>query len=359
MAEEEKQGMAEEPPVKEKTSLGDSLTAAFEKAELEAEAPKETKEKAPPKEEVKAEPEEPEVKDSKSDEEEPQGVEHSSAETKETEKEEPKESKRREAPQHWSAEDRTAFSQLPEEAQEFVLSKDKQFQSGFQKRLDEERQRVEPLLEAVKPMTERGVDPIQAVKQILSVQQRFQSDPAGTIRELARMRGLDLVELGLSDDSSQQQPQQQPSAEQIEQQVMHKLQQQAQQQRKTQAEKIVREEISNTEKYPLMQRIGNEVLLQARAIAAQEPNADPREVIKRAYDYAAWVNPETRQEALQAERKKALEEMEAKRKEEADRAKPSKRPVKSSTEATKAPKKAKPNRSEVISDALDKYYGPE
>ena len=126
------------------------------------------------------------------------------------------------------------------------------------------------------------------------------------------------------------------------------------QQRQQHTAQIVSEEINNTEKYPLLNEVQEDVLIEARALAQHNPNQDPREVIRLAYERAVRANPKTYKKLLDGEVKSAVEKEAERLKSEADRARKAGKPVTTKGSTSDRPVSGKKaSRDDIISSVLD------
>jgi len=330
MAEEKEEVGVE--PVGYSSALRDAITAAVGESE-EKTNPEPTKEpKAAKVEERESEPKE--VASEEDTPEESEGIPEEQSETGESEPEEA--SDEIEAPSNWSEEERRMFSGLDKDVKAFYLKRSKDLEAGFTRRqqeLAEKERQLAPfanVLQRAQGMIPQGTDPARAVQSALGAVARFNRDPVGTIRQLAAAKGIDLVDVALSSDSSSQN-QQQPTPDQIaahvRQQIHHE---QAQQQQATYAQQI-RAELQNTEKYPHLNEIGQDVLAQAHAVRAMNPNMPPVQILEEAYQRALRANPDQYNKALEQAKKEALEAERKRIASETEKAKKAGKPVRDKT----------------------------
>ena len=154
MSEKEKKVVEEEPKEYE-TALGAALANAFDKADEKASPESADEPKAVKADD--AEPETEEVVEEKDTTQDAEDAEDKQSAADADEAEEDGESKL-DLPKDWSDEERTQFSKLDREAQEFVLNKSKQLEAGTQRKfqeLAEQRKRYEPLEQILRPYHER------------------------------------------------------------------------------------------------------------------------------------------------------------------------------------------------------------
>lgn len=145
---------------------------------------------------AESEPETEEAPDSISQEAvtETEEVVEAQADTEETVEEDDDESGEPEkvftAPEHWSSDERASFDSLPPEAKELVLTRDAQFQTGYQ----EKAQAISAITDAIEPFKEslirRGVTAEQAIGLLFNAQERLDSNPLDGILQIAQSYGI-------------------------------------------------------------------------------------------------------------------------------------------------------------------------
>ena len=93
-------------------------------------------------------------------------------------------------PEHWSSDEKETFKSLPQEAQEILIARDKNFQRGYQERV----QAISDIEKAVEPwkqvLAQRGVSEADAIRTLLAAQARIESDPVNGILALAQQFGI-------------------------------------------------------------------------------------------------------------------------------------------------------------------------
>ena len=361
MTEENKEVLSEDLSKDEETALNLALKEAFEEADRKA---KEEDANEPPA--AKADPDQPKTEES---EKQPLEAEQKSSEVEgdeqaATTKSKPEEDEAsKDVPSNWSAEEKAEFSKLPKEAQALVTNKFKNLEADYTRKsqeLAEVRKAVEPIVQQIAPfeqyLRQRGANPSEIVGRVLALQASFDQDPAGTIKRLAQSRNIDLVDLALGSDSKEQPQQlsQDEIVQQAEERAYQRYMQGQMQQRQQHTAQIVSEEINNTEKYPLLNEVQEDVLIEARALAQHNPNQDPREVIRLAYERAVRANPKTYKKLLDGEVKSAVEKEAERLKSEADRARKAGKPVTTKGSTSDRPVSGKKaSRDDIISSVLD------
>lgn len=94
------------------------------------------------------------------------------------------------APEHWSSEEREGFDALAPEAQELLLTRDAQFQKGYQ----EKAQSISAISEALEPwkdaLVQRGVTADQAIRALFAAQHQLDANPLQGILQIAQSYGI-------------------------------------------------------------------------------------------------------------------------------------------------------------------------
>ena len=94
------------------------------------------------------------------------------------------------APEHWSADERTKFDSLPPETKEFVLERDAHFQTGYQ----EKAQSIAAITEALEPwkdaLAQRGVTAEQAIRTLFAHQSQIDANPLQGILNVIQSYGV-------------------------------------------------------------------------------------------------------------------------------------------------------------------------
>jgi signal transduction histidine kinase len=94
------------------------------------------------------------------------------------------------APEHWSSELKEQFAALDPTAQEILLARDKEFQTGYQERA----QSVADLQKAFEPyqqvIAQMGVSEAQAIRSLMSTYSQLLQNPLDGIRGLAQNFGV-------------------------------------------------------------------------------------------------------------------------------------------------------------------------
>lgn len=111
------------------------------------------------------------------------------------------------APQSWSAAAKQNWGRLPRAIQEEVDRRERDFQRHFQQRAEQVNV-LEPIAQAIQPYAQKlamkGVNPANAVQQLLAVQDLLDRDPIGGVAEVARMYRVDLRTYSAAHQQAQQ-----------------------------------------------------------------------------------------------------------------------------------------------------------
>jgi len=104
-----------------------------------------------------------------------------------------------EAPEHWPTDERERFNALPRETQEWLLSRNKSFETDVNRRLQElagQRKEVEEFNKLFAPYKQQlelsGRSPTQVVQQLLAAQRYLESSPKEALEWLAKSYGIEL-----------------------------------------------------------------------------------------------------------------------------------------------------------------------
>ena len=94
------------------------------------------------------------------------------------------------APEHWSSEQKEMFESLSPEAQEVLVERDKEFQKGYQERV----QGITEIQQALEPwkgmVNQLGVSEAQAIRTLFATYNRLLTDPLNGIQTLAQTFGV-------------------------------------------------------------------------------------------------------------------------------------------------------------------------
>ena len=130
------------------------------------------------------------------------------------------------APSTWPAEHREAFSELPEEQQNFMLQREKERDAAFTRKtteLAEQRREVEGITGVLAPyrdqMRAHGISEAEYISRLMSYDNALRQNPQATIGQLAQHYGVNL-----SNDSGADWVDESPTDPQF-QQLQHELNQ--------------------------------------------------------------------------------------------------------------------------------------
>lgn len=191
--------------------------------------------------------------------------------------------------QHWRGEDKEVFARLPHEAQEFVLRKDREFQSDYTRKM----QSVADLKHALDPVRQEieqfGVTEGDAVRRLIGAHLMLRQDPAKGIRYVAEQYGVDLGNLGAA-------PAQEDSAVRSELDSIRQHLLAREQAAYVQRVQGYQREIEEVKKdAPFFEELEPDMERIARAyVNSGEQPPDVRSL----YDQAAWANPAVRAKLL-------------------------------------------------------------
>ena len=156
-----------------------------------------------PQEETQAEPNSEESESESLDQVAPENdddtpdseVEPSAQEGSEDSKETPLE-----APQNWAEEVRSTFNNLPREAQEFMLKRDKEMTADYTRKTQEvaeQRKSFESLDKVIAPMRQQisasGISEAEYIARLLNADTALRNNPKMALKQLAQAYGIDLA----------------------------------------------------------------------------------------------------------------------------------------------------------------------
>lgn len=221
------------------------------------------------------------------------------------------------APEHWSDEDKATFTELPAQAQSYLLKRETQYEQGIQQKADE----LNPLTEAFGPYEEilklRGVDRPTAIRTWVAAQSALDQDPVAGLKMLIQTYGpevaaklmADIGHTGAVDDDRYVDPEVKDLREQLaaQKRQTNQSQQQFAHQRQQDAilqVKAFKEEVDD--KGELAHPFFDEAQDTMRALLTNGTVAD----LGEAYDKAIWSIPEYR-EHVNKQTQSALEKKES------------------------------------------------
>jgi hypothetical protein len=261
------------------------------------------------------------------------------------------------APEHWSAEDRETFNELPSAAKQYLLKREKQYEQGIQQKAEE----LKPLKEAFGPYRDilrmRGVDEATAVRTWVAAQQMLDTDPVNGFKMLIQQFGPDVqravaAQFGITepDDSEGDDYRSDPEVRKLRQELLDLKRQnsqtttQYQQLRQQEALEQVRQfrEATGDDGKPLHPHF-DEVADDMRALLSAGTVAD----LQAAYEKAVWSLPAYREEFAAKQRREAEREQARRREEAANKAKKTAKAVNGKGSVPPPPSKPKTLRDEL------------
>lgn len=310
--------------VSDSPSMEDTMSAIYDK--LQTSDSDEGQEAAPQENAEEALAEEPASEDEEPDE----GVE--------TEGDEPQPGSDEplEAPSRWSEERKAKFAALPRDAQEILLEREREMDTGFQQKtqeIAEERKRFQQLDQVLTPIREplqrAGVSEAEYVNRLVAADRMLSQDPAAALQKLAEGYGIDLRQLVSETDQQAQEPWA-PLAKKIES-LEQRLAREAQEKQQREAQESETAAVREIETFasekdgkgelarPFFEDVSQDLLEILPGIRNANPSMSNREVLQKAYDKAVWSNPVTRQKLLDKQKADEKAQAEAKAKKAADK----------------------------------------
>ena len=232
-----------------------------------------------------------------------------------------------EAPKNWSEDVRSKFKDLPRDAQEYMLKRDKEMTADYTRKTQEvaeQRKSFESLDKVIAPMRQQiaasGVGEAEYISRLLNADMALRNNPKMAIRQLAQGYGIDLSSIEETVDWNDSDPQ----IAQLKQQnqailaELNQFKQQNLQSARQQTEAQING-FANTKddkgnlKYPhfdkLRVKMGNLI------------DAGEAKGLEDAYAKAVRLDDELYKQSLDAQRKSAKAEEDARRKAAVEKAK--------------------------------------
>lgn len=227
-----------------------------------------------------------------------------------------------EPPKSWSKEDAKTWSALPREVQDVISRREKQRDDGVLHKLQElqnMRSKYQQIEGAIAPYQDwlhlSKTDLPTALQNYFATQKFLTQDPKGALLHLASQLNVSLDELV---QQTPNQPPADPRVMQLQQQLSQLQQQQQQQQMAVQQQVYehamgeVQSFMSATDeqgnlKYPHFADLEREIELLVPVLKQSSPSASNQEILRQAYERAAWGNESVRSKLKQEEFKKLQE----------------------------------------------------
>ena len=264
----------------------------------------------------------------------------------------------------WSAEDKERFASLPREAQEFLLDREKSRDADHTRKtqdIADQRKRYDALAPVLDPIRQEaqaaGQTEAQALASLYGAHRALQTNPREALKRIARSYGID----GLQFEGAAPDPATSEFDDPLKTEVaalkekVEGFENQTRQQKEAAQNARLAEvngqiadfasatDESGAPKYPHYEKL--------RPAMAGLFNAGTVETLEDAYEKAGWADPEVRAEWLKAKADDEAKAREAKRKEDAAKAKKAGRNVKPKSPATE--RKEKLTLDERIEAAFD------
>ena len=119
-----------------------------------------------------------------------------------------------EAPKNWSEDVRSKFNDLPRDAQEYMLKRDKEMTADYTRKTQEvaeQRKSFESLDKVIAPMRQQiaasGVGEAEYISRLLNADMALRNNPKMAIRQLAQGYGIDLSSIEETVDWNDSDPQ--------------------------------------------------------------------------------------------------------------------------------------------------------
>ena len=231
------------------------------------------------------------------------------------------------APKNWSEDVRSKFTELPREAQEYMLKRDKEMTADYTRKTQEvaeQRKNFESLDKVIAPMRQQiaasGVSETEYIARLLNADMALRNNPKMALKQLAQGYGIDLssydsdtAEFETESQISQLQQQNQAilaELNQFKQQNLQSARQQTENQINTFS--LAKDDKGNL-KYPHFEQV--------RVKMGNLIDAGEAKGLEDAYNKAIRLDDELYNQSLDAQRKRAQAEEDARRKAAVEKAK--------------------------------------
>ena len=232
-----------------------------------------------------------------------------------------------EAPKNWSEEVRSKFKDLPRDAQEYMLKRDKEMTADYTRKTQEvaqQRKSFESLDRVIAPMRQQiqasCIGEAEYVSRLLNADIALRNNPKMALKQLAQGYGIDLSSIEETGDWNESEPQiaqlqQQNQAilaelNQFKQQNLQSARQQTENQISTFAQST---DAKGNLKYPHFEQV--------RVKMGNLIDAGEAKGLEDAYSKAVRLDDNLYKQSLESQRKSAKAEEDAKRKSALEKAK--------------------------------------
>jgi|DEB0MinimDraft_4_1074332.scaffolds.fasta_scaffold25765_2 hypothetical protein len=230
-------------------------------------------------------------------------------------------------PEHWSQLDKDAFNDLPPDVRKLYLDKATSLEKGYNEKFEQiaDWQKEKAALDEVfaplaSELSLHGMDRADVLRRLVGAHTYLSRDPEGALRWLAQQYGADYLLAGDEPDPfDTPDPRVQTLTQEIAQlkqqlqgfQGQYQTTQEAALSQQIQAFQTATDE-QGKPKYPYFTDVRTQMGQLIQAGAAQS--------LEQAYEMAVWSNPDVRGRLMQADQQKANQAAEAKRRQEAEKA---------------------------------------
>lgn len=209
-------------------------------------------------------------------------------------------------PRAWAADMREKWAHVPAEVQTYVAARENELHEAKSNlgRVSAEYGPVREVLGQYGDYLKSVGQPLPTfINNLMAASQALDTNPGDTIKQLARMYGVDLGQLW---DPSEQPPDPKVTALERENQRLKAERQYTEQQRAASTQAAREQEFQKLwndfqEKNSDARDIHDEIVVEIAAIQRAEPNLEPAAILAKAYERAAWVNEKTRSARIKAQ----------------------------------------------------------
>lgn len=217
------------------------------------------------------------------------------------------------APVSWTAEMKAKFGTLPPDAQSYIAQREREAAQALT-RYGQQVKTFEPIAQVVeqhRSIFERnGVTPEQGLPLLFQAQAMLDQDPVSGIAAIARQYGIDLGALQGTQVHSPELVSLRAEIANLKQQLTETSSHvRGREEREQDARRQALEtQVSDFRKAnPDFDLVEAEVISLIPLIRGKEPGLSEKEILAKAYDQAAWLNPDLRTKRTASEAAKAAE----------------------------------------------------
>lgn len=212
----------------------------------------------------------------------------------------------------WSAEQKEAFSKLPRDQQEFLVSREKEMEAEFTRKTQELSEKrkgydaVDRIIEERRPISAQyGTTPEAELKTLYELANWAKSDPAAYVKWFAEQAGVSAAPYEINQDAGEAgaDPQFTALKQQV-QNLQNELHAERQAKKDAETAELTRtiSSFGASEEHKHFEAVRADMSALVHLVAKEEPNISTQELLKKAYDRACYANPKVRELILSEKR---------------------------------------------------------